>query len=87
MKKIRGCGSLKFEDLGQGGQRYALSGLSLTMITSKWWWYGKVVNHWQWMTRGGGGMVNLVVVSIIVNASLEGAYSRACSLYFKKMLV
>jgi hypothetical protein len=37
------------------------------MITSKWWWYGKVVNHWQWMTRGGGGMVNLVVVSIIVN--------------------
>ena len=50
MKKISGCGSLKFEDLGQGGQRYALSGQSLAMIAP-----------------GGGGMVNLVVVSIIVN--------------------
>ena len=33
MKKIRGCGSLKFEDLGQGGQRYALSG---SIIDNDW---------------------------------------------------
>ena len=33
MKKIRGCGSLKFEDLGQGGQRYAYSG---SIIGNEW---------------------------------------------------
>ena len=51
MKKIRGCGSLKFEDLGQGGKDMLCRGQSLTMISP----------------GGGGGMVILVVVSIIVN--------------------
>ena len=54
------------------------------MITSKWWWYGKVVNHWQWMTRGGGGMVTLVVVSIIVNENLEVSVFARAQLVFKE---
>ena len=48
MNKISGYGSLKFEDLGQGGQRYALSGLIIGNDWAWWWWYGKF----------GGGVIH-----------------------------
>ena len=51
MKKISGCGSLKFEDLGQGNKDTLCRGQSLAMNgPGWWWWYGKIgggVNHCQ----------------------------------------
>ena len=78
---------MKFEDLGQGGQRYALSGQSLTMIGPggggmvSWWWCQSLS-----MIRSAerGGMVILVVVSIIVNENLEGnVFARAACILRK----